>query len=34
MKPQIQQRIPLSEAASAHELLETGSVLGKLIIKP
>ena len=34
IKPHIYERIPLSEAARAHELLESGKVLGKLILKP
>jgi NADPH:quinone reductase-like Zn-dependent oxidoreductase len=34
IKPHIFERIPLSEAARAHELLENGTVQGKLILKP
>jgi NADPH2:quinone reductase len=34
IKPHIFERIPLSEAARAHELLESGTVQGKLILKP
>lgn len=34
IKPHIYQRMPLSDAARAHELLESGKVLGKLILKP
>ena len=34
IKPHIYQRIPLSEAARAHQLLESGKVQGKLILKP
>lgn len=34
IEPQINRRIPLSEAASAHELLESGKVQGKLILNP
>jgi NADPH:quinone reductase-like Zn-dependent oxidoreductase len=34
IKPQIYDRIPLSEAARAHEILESGAVTGKLILKP
>lgn len=34
IKPQIHERIPLAEAARAHELLESGRVQGKLILKP
>ena len=28
------ERLPLSEAARAHQLLESGRVQGKLILKP
>lgn len=34
IKPHIYERIPLAEAARAHELLESGKVQGKLILKP
>lgn len=34
VQPVIQQRLPLAEAARAHELLESGKVLGKLVLKP
>jgi len=34
IKPHIYERIPLAEAARAHELLESGKVHGKLILKP
>lgn len=34
IRPHIQERIPLSQAARAHELLETGAVMGKLVLKP
>jgi NADPH:quinone reductase-like Zn-dependent oxidoreductase len=34
IKPHIHERLPLSEAARAHELLESGAVKGKLILKP
>jgi NADPH2:quinone reductase len=34
IKPHIQERIPLAEAARAHQLLESGSVTGKLILTP
>ncbi len=34
IKPNIYERIPLAEAARAHELLEGGTVHGKLILKP
>lgn len=32
--PQIYDRIPLSEAARAHQIMEEGKVCGKLILKP
>ena len=34
IRPHIHERIGLSETARAHELLETGGVQGKLILKP
>ncbi len=34
IRPIIHARIPLAEARRAHELLESGQVLGKLIMKP
>ncbi len=34
VQPPIRQRLPLAEAARAHELLESGNVLGKLVLKP
>ena len=34
IKPHIYERLPLSEAARAHELLESSKVQGKLILKP
>ena len=34
IKPHIHERIPLTEAARAHQLLESGAVSGKLILKP
>lgn len=34
VQPPIQQRLPLAEAARAHELLESGKVLGKVVLKP
>ncbi|MGD2098402.1 MAG: zinc-binding dehydrogenase [Desulfobacterales bacterium] len=34
IKPHIHDRLPLSEAARAHQLLESGRVRGKLILKP
>lgn len=33
-RPAIQERIPLAEAARAHALLESGKVLGKLVLEP
>jgi NADPH2:quinone reductase len=34
IRPHIDRRVPLSDAAVAHELIETGSVMGKLLLKP
>lgn len=34
VRPVIRQRLPLAEAARAHELLEAGKVIGKLVLKP
>ena len=34
IKPPIHDRVPLSEAARAHAMFESGKVLGKLIMKP
>lgn len=34
IKPHIYKRYPLAEAAKAHEILESGKVQGKLILKP
>jgi NADPH:quinone reductase len=34
IRPPIFDRVPLAEARRAHELLESGKVLGKLIMKP
>jgi NADPH:quinone reductase-like Zn-dependent oxidoreductase len=34
ISPLIHDRLPLSEAARAHELLESGQVIGKLLLKP
>lgn len=34
IRPAIQERIPLAEAARAHALLESGKVLGKLVLEP
>ena len=34
LHPRIQAVLPLAEAARAHELLESGAVLGKLLLRP
>jgi NADPH2:quinone reductase len=34
LRPRIHARLPLAQAARAHELLESGAVLGKLLLKP
>ena len=34
IRPLIHDRLPLAEAARAHELLESGEVIGKLLLKP
>ena len=34
ISPPIYDRLPLAEAARAHELLESGKVIGKLLLKP
>jgi len=34
LHPRIHARLPLSEAARAHEMLESGAVLGKLLLRP
>ena len=34
IRPLIYDRLPLAEAARAHELLESGKVIGKLLLKP
>ena len=34
IRPLIHDRLPLAEAARAHELLESGKVIGKLFLKP
>jgi NADPH:quinone reductase len=34
LKPRIYDRLPLAEAVRAHELLEGGAVLGKLLLRP
>jgi len=34
VRPVIHARLPLAEAACAHQLLESGSVIGKLVLEP
>jgi NADPH:quinone reductase len=34
IRPLIHDRLPLADAARAHELLESGNVIGKLLLKP
>jgi len=34
LHPQIHARLPLAEARRAHEMLESGAVLGKLLLRP
>jgi len=34
IRPLIHDRLPLAEAARAHELLESGAVIGKMLLKP
>jgi NADPH2:quinone reductase len=34
IQPQIFERLPLEEAARAHELLESRAVMGKIILQP
>ena len=34
LHPHIHARLPLSEAVQAHEMLESGAVLGKLLLRP
>jgi NADPH2:quinone reductase len=34
IRPRIGARLPLAEAAKAHAMLEAGTVLGKLLLKP
>ena len=34
IRPLIHDRLPLAQAAHAHELLESGAVIGKLLLKP
>ena len=34
IRPLVYDRLPLAEAGRAHELLESGRVIGKLLLKP
>ena len=34
IRPLIHDRLPLAESARAHQLLEAGAVIGKLLLKP
>jgi NADPH2:quinone reductase len=34
VRPLIHDRLPLAEAARAHQLLESGATIGKLLLKP
>jgi NADPH:quinone reductase-like Zn-dependent oxidoreductase len=34
LHPRIHARLPLAEARRAHEMLERGAVLGKLLLHP
>jgi NADPH2:quinone reductase len=34
LKPRIHARLPLAQAARAHEMLESGAVMGKLLLTP
>ena len=34
IQPFIYDRIPLSEAARAHQLIESGATMGKIVLKP
>ena len=34
LKPHIHERLPLTQAARAHEMLESGTVMGKLLLTP
>jgi NADPH2:quinone reductase len=34
IRPLIHARLPLAEASRAHEMLEAGEVIGKLLLKP
>jgi NADPH:quinone reductase len=32
--PRINRLLPLSEASKAHEMLESGEIIGKLLLRP
>jgi NADPH2:quinone reductase len=34
LRPRIHARLPLAEAIRAHEMLDSGAVLGKLLLQP
>jgi NADPH2:quinone reductase len=34
LRPRVHMSLPLAEAARAHEMLESGAVLGKLLLRP
>jgi NADPH:quinone reductase len=34
IRPLIHDRLPLADAGRAHELLESGAIIGKLLLKP
>jgi len=34
IRPAIHERVPLAEAARAHTLLESGAVMGRLLLRP
>jgi NADPH2:quinone reductase len=34
LRPRIHARLPPAEAIRAHEMLESGAVLGKLLLQP
>ena len=34
LRPRIHARLPLADAIRAHEMLESGAVLGKLLLRP
>jgi NADPH:quinone reductase-like Zn-dependent oxidoreductase len=34
IKPPVQRVLPLSEARTAHEMIDAGEVLGKLVLRP